>query len=271
MPFLEVLILSLVQALTEFLPISSSAHLYLASKLFGEVYQGIIFDLGLHLGTLVAVLIYFRADWRVFFDASVAYARNPSAISKLTPPQRQLFGIVVASIPVAAVGYVMSQTPGLVDSLRNDTLIGVNLIWCSILMLFAQIYGSGNRDISNLSVRLMLLIGLTETLALMPGVSRSGITMTAALLIGLPREQAARFSFLLAVPATAMAVGKGLFDMIRSPEALGWGDFLLGALLSGVFGLVVIHYFMALIKKIGLMPFIVYRVALGTVLLLGIW
>jgi undecaprenyl-diphosphatase len=271
MPFFEILLLALVQALTEFLPISSSAHLYLASRWFGEVYQGITFDLGLHLGTLVAVLIYFRADWRAFFDASVSYARCPSALSELSPPQRQLFGILVASIPVALIGYAMSRTPGLVESLRNDTLIGVNLIVCSILMLLAQIYGSGNRDISNLSVRLMLLIGLTETLALMPGVSRSGITMTAALLIGLPREQAARFSFLLAVPATAMAVGKGLFDMIRSSEALSWGDFLLGALLSGIFGLIVIHFFMALIKKIGLMPFIVYRIALGVLLLSGVW
>jgi undecaprenyl-diphosphatase len=271
MPFLEILLLSLVQALTEFLPISSSAHLYLASKAFGEVYQGITFDLGLHLGTLVAVLIYFRADWRIFFNGAVAYAQKPSTFADLTPPQRQLFGIVVASIPVAAIGYAMSQTPGLVDSLRNDTLIGINLIICSVLMLLAQIYGSGNRDISSLSVRLMLLIGLTEALALMPGVSRSGITITVALLIGLPREQAARFSFLLAVPATAMAVGKGLIDMIRSTEALSWGDFLLGALLSGLFGLIVIHYFMALIKKIGLMPFIIYRIALGTVLLLGIW
>jgi undecaprenyl-diphosphatase len=264
MSYLVIIVLALVQALTEFLPISSSAHLYLASHFFDH-YQGVTFDLGLHLGTLIAVLIYFRRDWLAMLQSGLRW-RPQHAIDA---DQRRLIGIALASIPAAAFGFWISRQDGLKEAFRNDYLIGANLLFFGILMWVAERF-SKNTD-APLSIPAMLLIGLAQAIALIPGVSRSGITMTAALLLGQKRENAARFSFLLAVPATAMAVAKGLLDMFKGSEALSWSDFLLGALLSGLFGYVVIHFFLALIRKIGVLPFAIYRVILGLLLLTGLF
>jgi undecaprenyl-diphosphatase len=269
MPFLEILLLALVQALTEFLPISSSAHLYLASKWSGFPYQGLTFDLALHLGTLLAVLLYFRKDWLSLAKAAQAYARAPCSYSNASADQRQLIGIVLASIPVSIVGFLIAQQDGLAESLRNDTLISVNLIAFGILLYAAERISSANRTIASLPLQLVLLIGLAQTLALMPGVSRSGITMTAALLLGLARIDAARFSFLLAVPATSAAVAKGALDMFAEHSPLAWIDFALGASLAALFGIVVIHFFLALLRRIGVLPFALYRIAIGAFLLLS--
>ena len=163
----------------------------------------------------------------------------------------------------------MSKTPGLTDALRNDILIGINLIVFGVLMFVAE-RCSRNND-APLSIGQMVLIGLAQMLALVPGVSRSGITMTAALFIGLKRENAARFSFLLAVPATGMAVGKGLLDIYKGESGeITLGQFALGAGLSFVFGLIVIHFFLGLIRKIGVLPFTIYRVLLGAALLTAV-
>jgi undecaprenyl-diphosphatase len=264
MSIMHIVILALVQALTEFLPVSSSAHLFIASRFMEGGYQGLTFDLDLHLGTLAAAVIYFRKDWFALIGDGVRYRGGA-----LNANQTLLFGIIAASIPAGAVGFLMSKSEGFTDSLRNDVLIGSNLIVFGILMFVAERM-SKNSD-NPLTLRQMLLIGLAQVLALVPGVSRSGITMTAALFMGLKRENAARFSFLLAVPATAMAVAKGLLDIAHgTDDKITIAQFALGAGLSFVFGLVVIHFFLSLIRKIGVLPFTVYRVLLGLALLTAI-
>jgi undecaprenyl-diphosphatase len=265
MSYFEIVILALVQALTEFLPVSSSAHLYIASRFFETGYQGLAFDLDLHLGTLAAVLIYFRKDWAELFGAGLRYRGGT-----LSAPQTMLFGLALASIPAGLVGFMLSKNPQLVHSFRNDTLIGINLIVFGLALWLAERFGK--KSDAPLSVLQMCLIGLAQMLALVPGVSRSGITMTAALLLGLKRENAAKFSFLLAVPATGMAVAKGMLDIFKG-EGVGQitaMQFATGALLSFLFGLVVIHFFLSLIRKIGVLPFAVYRIALGGALLLAV-
>jgi undecaprenyl-diphosphatase len=264
MHWLEVIVLALIQGLTEFLPISSSAHLYLAARFFPEGYFGVVFDLGLHLGTLAAVLIYFQQEWKALLSAGLAYRPGKA----LSTAQKQLFGIVLATIPALVVGYLISKTPGLSQQMRSDSIIGINMIVFGLLMWIAQRTGAG--EDKPLSVPQMLLIGAAQAVALVPGVSRSGVTMTAALFLGLKRETAARFSFLLAVPATGLAVAKGVLDMFQGVGHVSWVDFLLGALLSGLFGYLVIHFFLAMIRKIGVVPFTVYRVLLGAALLLGL-
>jgi undecaprenyl-diphosphatase len=265
MSYFEIVILALVQALTEFLPVSSSAHLYIASRFFSHGYQGLAFDLDLHLGTLAAVLVYFRKDWLALFDAARRYRGGA-----FSAPQSMLVGIALASIPAGLFGLYLSKQPGLVESFRNDTLIGLNLIIFGVALLLAERFGK-NTD-APLRIGQIFLIGLAQMLALVPGVSRSGITMTAALLLGMKRENAARFSFMLAVPATGMAVAKGMLDIAKG-EGVGEitaAQFATGALLSFVFGLVVIHFFLGLIRRIGVLPFTIYRIALGAALLLAL-
>lgn len=264
MSYTEIIVLALVQALTEFLPVSSSAHLYLASHFFPGGYQGVAFDLDLHLGTLIAVLVYFRKDWSELLRGGLAYRGGAPSDS-----QKMLIGIVLASIPAGLLGLIMSKTPGFTENLRNDVLIAINLIVFGVLLYVAERYSRGSDQ--PLSIKQMMLIGLAQMIALVPGVSRSGITMTAALFLGLKRENAARFSFLLAVPATGMAVAKGLWDIAHvSDQQITLLQFAIGALLSFGFGLLVIHLFLGLIRKIGVLPFTIYRVCLGVAVLLWV-
>lgn len=263
MPFSEILILALIQALTEFLPVSSSAHLYLASQWFGWSYQGLTFDLGLHLGTLIAILLYFRRDWVRMLGAGVRWRPGVA----LDADQRLLLILVLATIPAALVALLAGDW--LAVSLRHPVPIALNLIGFGILLWWAdRIPDRGDERV--LSMGRGLLIGCAQALALMPGVSRSGVTMTSGLLLGLDRVAAARFSFLLAVPVTTLAALKGLWDVLRdrSAEPLLLTDFLLGAGISAVGGLLCIHFFLAAIRSIGLAPFMWYRVLLGGGLLL---
>jgi undecaprenyl-diphosphatase len=262
MPITEILILGLIQALTEFLPVSSSAHLFLTSWWLGWAYQGVTFDLGLHLGTLIAIVVYFRRDWLRLFDAGLRWrpALTPTA------DQRLLLLLILATIPAALVALMMGSDGAM--WLRHPVLIAINLILFGILLWWAdRIPDRG--DERTLTLGRGMLIGLAQALALMPGVSRSGITMTAGLLVGLDRMAAARFSFLLAVPVTTLATLKGIWDLLTAEvsEPLRVGDFLLGAAISAIAGLACIHLFLAVIRRIGLAPFMVYRVVLGTILL----
>ena len=266
MPLLEVMVLALIQALTEFLPISSSAHLFLAARLFGHGYQGLTFDLGLHLGTLLAVLVYFRQQWRELLLAGARWRPGMA----LDAEQRLLLGIALATAPAALVGLAMSRSEGLAEALRHDTLIGINLIVFGVILWIADRYFGKQAHEHALSIGQIMLIGCAQALALVPGVSRSGITMSAGLFLGLSRESAARFSFLLAVPVTSLAAAKGVVDMARGGEALDWRSFALGAGLSAVFGWVVIYFFLGLIRRVGVLPFSVYRVILGLGLLFGL-
>lgn len=265
MPTHEIVLLGLIQALTEFLPVSSSAHLVLTSWWLGWSYQGIIFDLGLHLGTLLAILVYFRRDWQRLLAAGWRW--RPGQVAD--PDQRLLLILVLATAPAALVAVLMGSDGAL--ALRHPVLIALNLIGFGVLLWWAdRIPDRG--DERSLSLGRGLLIGAAQALALMPGVSRSGVTMTAGLLVGLDRMAAARFSFLLAVPVTSLGALKALWDLLRGGhgESVRVSEFLLGAAISAVAGLACIHLFLSVIRRIGLAPFMIYRLLLGAAVL-GWW
>ncbi|HMN35000.1 MAG TPA: undecaprenyl-diphosphate phosphatase [Chiayiivirga sp.] len=272
MDFLQILILALVQALTEFLPVSSSAHLVLASEMFGWRYQGLSFDLALHFGTLIAILVYFRRDIAELVRETLAWRPG----RPLNPTQRLALGIALATIPAGIAGLLLGDAGALV--LRHPVVIASNLIVFGLLLWLAERWslragralvaeGAGAGEaLGRLSIGRALLIGCAQTLALMPGTSRSGATMTAGMLLGLDRAQAARYSFLLATPIMVLATAYGAWEARGEPLA-GLGDMALGTLFSAVSGWFVIRFFLGVIRRIGTAPFVAYRVLLGVAVL----
>lgn len=275
MDFLHILILALLQALTEFLPISSSGHLVLASELFGWEYQGLSFDLAVHFGTLLAILVYFRRDvWEL---AREALAWRPG--QRFTPTQRLAYGIALATIPAGLVGMALGDAGAML--LRHPVFIAINLIVFGLLLWLAdrhsrRVHAAGpampadnappGETFAKVSFGRAVLIGCAQALALMPGVSRSGATMTAGLFLGLDRAQAARYSFLLSIPVMVLATAHAVWETRAAPLA-GLGDMLLGAAIAAVAGWFVIHFFLGVIRRIGTAPFVIYRVLLGVVVL----
>jgi undecaprenyl-diphosphatase len=256
-----VVVLALIQALTEFLPVSSSGHLGLYGFFFRVSYQGLTFDLALHLGTLLAVVAYFRRDLVVL--ARELFALR--SLSGMNPTQRLGVGIVVSTIPAVIVG--ASMPDAFVESLRHPALIAINLIVFGLLLGLADRHGRGLRREESVGPRDALIIGAAQALALIPGTSRSGITMTAGLALGLDRSAAARYSFLMSVPITAMAAAHGAMTLVRSPEGFAWHEMLLGATIAAVAGVVVIHWLLGILRRVGTAPFVVYRVLLGLLVL----
>lgn len=273
MDFLHILILALIQALTEFLPISSSGHLALASQLFGWEYQGIAFDLALHLGTLLAVLGYFRRD--LFGLAHELLRWRPG--TPMNPMQRLAFGLGLATVPAVIVGVAMGDAGALL--LRHPLVIATNLIVFGMLLWIAdrRTPDSGFQQataaadfvedaqsvFSRMTLKHALLIGCAQALALVPGTSRSGITMTAGLFLGLTRAAAARYSFLLSVPVMLLAITHAAWQLRHGATDVAWGDMAIGVAIAAVAGLVVIHFFLGVIRRVGVAPFVLYRLALG--------
>ncbi len=262
MPLVDIVLLAVLQALTEFLPISSSAHLYLYGEWFGAGYQGLIFDLGLHLGTLAAVLLYFRADWRRLILAALDWRPG----RPLNDDQRLAVGLALATIPGGLAALALGDDGA--TALRNYLVIGCTQIVFGSLLWWAFWRASGaSQGERSLSIGAAVLIGCAQALALVPGVSRSGVTMTAGLLLGLERTAAARFSFLLAVPITAAAGLHGVVELLRGDSGTEHTSFWLGASISAVAGYACIHFFLTMIRRIGMLPFLLYRLALGGFLL----
>lgn len=269
MSFVEILVLSIVQGLTEFLPISSAAHLILAPIITGWDDQGLAFDLAIHVGSLIAVVVYFRqALWRVARDwLQALVSRQQSADSRLG------WAVLFGTIPVGLAGLLLKD---LVETTLRTPEIGAlvmaaSLIGFGLLLGLADWRQHGQRSEYELRWIDVLVIGCAQALALIPGTSRSGITMTAALFLGLSREAAARFSFLLSIPVILLAGGLITLDLLRGSEPIAWGAMGLGVVLSGVSAYLCIHYFLLFIKRIGMQPFVVYRVLLGAVLLWAFW
>jgi undecaprenyl-diphosphatase len=262
MDVLSILLLAVIQALTEFLPISSSAHLYLVGEWLPGGYQGLVFDLGLHLGTLAAVLLYFRRDWFALAQGLLRWRPG----QPLDPDQGLLLGLTLATIPGGLAALALGDENA--AALRNALVIGCTQIVFGILLYYAFTRAAGStRGEREIPLSAMLLIGCAQALALIPGVSRSGVTMTAGLLLGLERQAAARFSFLLAVPITAAAGLHGVLELTRNGGGTDAGSFWLGALISAVAGYAVIAFFLGVLRRIGMLPFLVYRLGLGLLLL----
>jgi undecaprenyl-diphosphatase len=257
----HVIVLALVQALTEFLPVSSSGHLGLVGFFLGWPYQGLTFDLALHFGTLTAVLIYYRRDlWRM---SAAVLSRGQSEHD--VRHRRLGWGLVIATIPALTVGAAMGDA--FAESLRTPWLIAIDLIVFGVLLGIADYLGRKQRDIWTVSYRDALLIGLAEAMALIPGVSRSGITMTAGLALGLTRVDAARYTFLMSVPITAAASAHGLMTAIKSTESVDLTAFAIGAGVAAVAGLGCIHFLLRFLRRAGMLPFVVYRIVLGVTVL----
>jgi undecaprenyl-diphosphatase len=268
-PIVHAIILGLVQGLSEFLPISSSGHLLLVPWLFGwddfpDRASEKAFDVALHVGTLVAVVAYFRADVTRYVRAgtmTLVRRRRP-----MDPEGRLAWLLVLSSLPAAAVGALFEAT--IDERLGTPTIIGVSLIVFGVLLAVAD-QRSGSRTIDDYGGRDAMVVGVAQALALNPGTSRSGITMTAGRWVGLSRDAAARASFLMAIPVTAGAVGFKMVKLVLDgiPAGLGW-PMLVGIVTSGVSGWLAVWGTLRLVRTRSFMPFVVYRCALGAVVLI---
>jgi undecaprenyl-diphosphatase len=268
MPLYQAFVLAIVQGLTEFLPISSTAHLWLFPWLLGWKDPGLTFDVALHVGTLVAVLLYF---WRYWLDmlrviSGLGQPTNPS----LGENRRLFWYLVVATVPAGAAGWRFEHAAEGV--LRSPLIIGVALIAVGLAMWAGESLGSRQRDLSRVSFLDSLLVGLAQALAVIPGVSRSGATMTAGLLRGMRRETSARFSFLLSTPIIAgAALKKGLeIRHVGLPAEMRL-PFLLGVVVAGLVGYLVIAVLIRYLERRTFRIFVIYRLALGMVVLALGW
>jgi undecaprenyl-diphosphatase len=261
MTLIQIVVLALIQGLTEFLPVSSSAHLILGSVVFGWPDQGLVFDVASHLGTLFAALVYFRRDW---LDMGKSWLR-PAASDADRQHRRLAVLLVLASLPALAIG---GLAPDFVETyLRDVTVIAWATLGFGLLLGAVDVLSPKDRAFESTGMRDALLIGLAQACALVPGVSRSGITITAGRLLGLSPEAAARFSFLMAVPIIAAAGTFGAYRVATGHAGIDWPQFGVALALSFLAGWACIAGFLALLRRIGLLPFVVYRLILGGVLL----
>jgi len=263
---LQILLLAIVQGLTEFLPISSSGHLILAPSLFGFDDQGLAFDVAVHLGSLIAVLAYFRRDV-ARITLGWLHALAPSGAA--SPESRLGWAIIVGTIPVVIAGLAFKSI--VETEFRAPWVIAATTIVFGLLLGSVDLVARRQRDIDRLTLKDALIIGLSQILALVPGTSRSGITMTAGLWLGLTREAASRFSFLLSIPTILASSTLVTRDLLQQPAAVDWAALATAVLLSGLAAYLAIHLFLRFIERIGMWPFVLYRLALGAVILLLIY
>jgi undecaprenyl-diphosphatase len=258
MTLVQIIVLSLIQGLTEFLPVSSSAHLILGSKVFGWPDQGLVFDVATHLGTLLAVLVYFRNDLRGMLTPWFRADGDETA--------RKLgMTLLVASIPAIIFGGLLHT---LVESaLRDARVIAYSTIGFGLLLWWADARFDRSKHMPDMGMKAGIIIGFAQVLALVPGTSRSGITITMGRMLGFSADSAARFSFLLAIPVIAAAGGFGVLRMLWHQAPIDWFQFGLAVVLSAVAGWLCIAAFLALLQRVGLVPFVIYRLALGVALL----
>jgi len=260
MDLVQAVVLAIVQGLSEFLPISSSGHLILIPHFLGWSDQGLAFDVAVHVGTLLAVLIYFRRQL-----GTMAVAWVDSVLRrKHTRDSRLAWQILVATVPVGLVGLAFDDF--IETNLRSPLFVAGTLTVFGLLMYAADRFGKGDRDEYGLSWGQALTIGVAQALALMPGTSRSGVTMTAGRMLGLTRSAAARFSFLLAVPGIAAAGAYEGLKLATSPEPVAWQPMLVGAFFAALSGIACIHFLIRFIERIGLLPFALYRLLLAALI-----
>ena len=258
---LQVIVLAIVQGLTEFLPISSSGHLVLVPAFLGWADQGLAFDVAVHFGSLIAVLVFFRKDVHGLLRGGVqVLGANVKTIES-----RMALGIGLGTIPAAIAGLLFADW--IAANLRSPTVIVYTLSGYAILMVLADRYGRKSREIASVQIKDAVLVGLAQALALVPGTSRSGITISAAMALGFERQDAARFSFLLAVPVILLATLYSLYGLLTSNIAVAWGQLAIGVLVSAIVAYLSIEFFMRFVSRIGLLPFAIYRLILAAVIL----
>lgn len=269
MDYLQTIVLALTQGLTEFLPISSSAHLILIGKLPSWSDQGLFFDVSVHFGTLGAVCWYFSKELRQIGSELIKFPVN-----RQMSPEILLVGkIGAATLPIVLVGFFLYAVLDL--KIRSIEVIAYSTIIFALLLWFADRFRAKDRPVVRfpqndftISWWHTLFIGCAQVFALIPGASRSGVTITAALLLGISRVEAARFSFLLAIPAITGSLVLLLIQSVPFEIELEWEKILLGTIVAGITAFLAIRLFIQLIERIGMMPFVIYRIGLGAILLL---
>jgi undecaprenyl-diphosphatase len=250
--YLEVLILSIIQGISEFLPISSSAHLIIFSNITDFSNQSLIFDVGLHLGSLLAILFYFRKE--------LLNIANDKKLFNL---------LLIGSIPLILVGYIFYST-GIINSFRNLKIIAWATLIFGLLMYFADTFKIEKKIEKNLNIRNILIIGIMQILAVIPGVSRSGITITAGRFLNFDRHDSTKISFYLSIPALMGASALALKDVIN--ENVEFNFFLIiSIILSFIFSYLTIKYFLIYTKKFSLKFFVIYRIVLSIIIFLIIY
>jgi undecaprenyl-diphosphatase len=265
--FLKAVVLGLIQGLTEFLPISSSAHLRIFPEWFGWGDPGAAFTAVIQIGTELAVLIYFRHDiWRI----------GSTWLRSLFKPEyrghldaRMGWYVIIGSLPIVILGVLLKDI--IERDLRNLWITATALIVLGIVLGVADRFSSRKRDLRQVGLRDALLLGLAQAAALVPGVSRSGATISMGLFLGMGREAATRFAFLLAIPAV---VGAGVFELKEIPNGhndYGWGPTLVATVVSFVVGYAAIAWLLRYVSTRSYMPFVIYRIALGLLTLGLLW
>ncbi|MBX2836235.1 MAG: undecaprenyl-diphosphate phosphatase [Gammaproteobacteria bacterium] len=255
----QIIVLAIVQGLTEFLPVSSSGHLILIPAFTDWEDQGIVTDVMVHVGSLFAVIVYF---WKDFLN--LLRGTGDLLTGKKTDNSRMAMYIAVATIPALAFGAYLKLS-GVLDSIRGVQIVAWNAVIFGILLYVADVVGKRLKVMEDMTLSPALVIGFAQALALIPGTSRSGITMTAARFLGFERAEAARFSFLLGIPAIAAAGAFTALELIQLNQPIP-ADALYAAVLTFFAALAAIALLMALVKRIGFFIFMLYRLALAAVL-----
>ncbi len=261
MTFLQLLIIAVVQGITEFLPISSSGHLILIPYITDLPDQGPLIDVAVHVGSLLAIMLFF---WREV----IGLARGGLSTVGVgrAPEQKRLFWyIAVGTIPAVALGLFL-KSGGWLESFRSTQLVAVNLIVYGILLGIADRFGRREKRYEDMTLKDAILVGLAQALALIPGTSRSGVTMTAARMLGYERVEAARFSFLLAIPAVAGAGTLAVLDLADASARMQWDALIAGAM-TFVAAFATMAFLMRFLRKASMMVFVLYRIAVGVLLL----
>jgi len=261
------IILALVQGLTEFLPISSSAHLILVPQLFGWPDQGLAFDVAVHFGTLLAVVWYFRHEVTAIARAWVGSLVGKQRAQDDTQSADAHLGwmILVATVPAGLAGLLLNDF--VATELRSPLVIAAATAVFGVALWVADLRTKNTKDVHSIGLAIAVLIGFAQALALIPGTSRSGITMTAGLLAGLSRETAARFSFLISIPTIGGAALLKTIDVLQSPVPVPWLAIVVGVGVAAVSAYACIRVFLRAIERIGMLPFMLYRLLLAAVLL----
>lgn len=264
MTLFAAIFLGIIQGLTEFLPVSSSGHLILVRSLFGVSREyALAFDAILHMATASAVVVYFFRDIRTLIQTAL---RKLARLPVNEKDMRLIWALVIGTIPAVVLGLMLET---LMETMfRNPLLVAGVLVAGSLLFMYAEWHVLNHERENKMTIRKGLLIGLFQSLALIPGMSRSGASIAGGMLLGLSRHEAARFAFLLAVPIMLGAGSKKLLELAMAPEAVSWAAVLIGAAVAFVTALAAIHFMLSFVRKHTLWPFIWYRIILAGIVVL---
>jgi undecaprenyl-diphosphatase len=266
MSILQAIVFGILQGVTEFLPVSSTAHLILLPWALHWPDPGLSFDVALHLGTLVALLIYFREDWIALIGSALGIIRGRTQ----APDARLVMFIIVATIPGAIAGALFEHK--VEDALRDPQVVALMLIGMALVLLIAEWVGHRKKGLDDITWSDAITVGISQAFAIIPGVSRSGVTITAGLFKNFKRDTAAKFSFYLSTPIIGGAVAKKTLDIIKEHAGLEqMAPFAVGIIVSGIVGYLSIAFMMRYLQTHNTYVFVIYRIVLGIAVLLAFW